>query len=133
MGTGKSTVRQGNNLAQSGRSRHLPGGLLVAAALLTFMPGARVSAQTYEPGENDRKVVRKVDPDYPDTLKRLFIGGVVRVEVAVAPNGAVSSTKLVGGSPILGQSAMKAIQQWKFVPAAAEQTVTVRIDFDPHR
>jgi len=67
-------------------------------------------AQTYETSGDERKVISRVDPDYPDALKRLYIGGIVRVEVLVAPNGSVKSTKLLGGSPILGQSTMKAVK-----------------------
>jgi len=95
-------------------------------------PAAR-AAQTYETIVSERKVITRVDPDYPDALKRLYIGGVVRVEVMIAPNGAVKSTKLLGGSPILGQSSMKAIKQWKFAPGPSDQTLTVKIEFDPHR
>jgi len=94
--------------------------------------GAR-AAQTYESSAEERKVISRVDPDYPDALKKLYIGGVVRVEVQVAPNGTVKSTKLLGGSPILGQSTMKAIRQWKYAPAAAVETLTVKVEFDPHR
>jgi TonB family protein len=57
----------------------------------------------------------------------------VRLEVLVAPNGTVKSTKLLGGSPILGQSTMKAVKQWKYAPAATEETLTVKLEFDPHR
>jgi TonB family protein len=91
------------------------------------------AAQSYETSGVERKVISRVDPDYPDALKRLYIGGVVRVEVVVSPNGAVKSTKLLGGSPILGQSTMKAIKQWKYAPAADDETLTVKVEFDPHR
>jgi TonB family protein len=108
--------------------------LMLSAVLLSgFLNLAARAAQTYEPGENERKVLTRVDPEYPDALKKLYIGGVVRVEVVVAPNGSVKSTKLLGGSPILGQSTMKAIQQWKYAPASAEQVLTVKVEFDPHR
>jgi protein TonB len=90
-------------------------------------------AQAYGQVDNDRKLITRVEPEYPDALKKLYIGGVVRVEVMVAPNGTVKSTKLLGGSPILGQSTMKAVRQWKYVPAAADETLTVKIEFDPHR
>ena len=43
------------------------------------------------------------------------------------------STKLLGGSPILGQSTMKAVKQWKYAPAATEEILTVKLEFDPHR
>jgi TonB family protein len=102
--------------------------------LCAFSLGAARAPQSYETSSSDeRKVLTRVDPDYPDALKKLYIGGVVRVEVVVAPNGAVKSTKLLGGSPILGQSTMKAIKQWKYVPAGSEETLTVKVEFDPHR
>ena len=102
--------------------------------LLLLVAGVwmRASAQTYE-GDSDRKVVSRVDPEYPEALKKLYIGGVVRVEVVVAPNGSVKTTKLLGGSPILGQSTMKAVKQWKYAPALADETLTVKVEFDPHR
>lgn len=83
--------------------------------------------------ESDRKVVSRVEPDYPDQLKKLYIGGVVRVEAQVAPNGTVRNVKLLGGNPILGQSTMKAVKLWKYAPAAAEETLTVKWEFDPHK
>ncbi len=82
---------------------------------------------------NDRRVVTRVEPDYPDALKKLYIGGVVRVEVQVAPNGSVRNIKLLGGNPILGQSTMKAVKLWKYAPAGADETLTVKLEFDPHK
>jgi TonB family protein len=109
--------------------------LLFSAVILisSLFGGWARAAQSYETSGNERRVLNRVDPDYPDALKKLYIGGVVRVEVQVAPNGAVKNTKLLGGSPILGQSTMKAIRQWKYAPAAGEETLTVRVEFDPHR
>ncbi len=108
--------------------------LLSAVAFISLMSGSWArAAQTYETSGNDRKVLSRVDPDYPDALKKLYIGGIVRVEVEVAANGTVKNTKLLGGSPILGQSTMKAIKQWKYAPSAADETLTVRVEFDPHK
>ena len=89
--------------------------------------------QIQEPSSKERKLITRVEPEYPETLKRLYIGGVVRVEVEVEPSGVVKSTKLLGGSPILGQSTMKAIKQWRYAPAPSEETLTVKIEFDSHR
>jgi TonB family protein len=83
--------------------------------------------------ETDRRVVTRVEPEYPDALKKLYIGGVVRVEVEVTPNGTVKNVKLLGGNPILGQSTMKAVKSWKYAPAASDETLTVRLEFDPHK
>ena len=105
-------------------------GLLALSLLLN---SASLMAQAHDQNSSDRKVLTRVEPEYPDALKRLYIGGVVRLEVVVAPNGAVKSTKLLGGSPILGQSTMKAVKQWKYAPAASDEILTVKLEFDPHR
>src|SRR5205085_6793242 len=84
--------------------------LLFAAALATSISLGTMplASQAHGDAATERKIVKRVEPDYPETLKRLYIGGVVRVEAVVAPSGAVSETQLLGGNPILGQSAMKA-------------------------
>lgn len=103
--------------------------LLMVAALFTVLP---LASQTRPPNAKERKVITRVEPVYPITLKRLNIGGVVRVEVVIAPDGTVKSTTLVGGSPILGQAAITAIKQWKYAPAASTETKVERLEFDPH-
>jgi len=90
-------------------------------------------AQTVDQIAAERKVVARVEPEYPEALKRLYIGGVVKVEAVVSASGAVESTQLLGGSPILGQSAMKAIKQWKFSPSSGKEKLVVQVAFDPHR
>jgi TonB family protein len=51
----------------------------------------------------------------------------------VNPNGRVESAELLGGSPILGQSAIKAVKQWKYAPSAGTDKLVVQLEFDPHR
>jgi protein TonB len=105
-------------------------GVPLMALLLSVMP---LASQTRNQSAVERKVITRVEPDYPETLKRLYVGGVVRVEVVVTPNGAVESTKLLGGNPILGQSAMKAVKRWRYVPASSREILAVKFEFDPHR
>jgi TonB family protein len=119
------------NGATNPLSRTLIAFFLLLMSML--VSGAPLAAQTRDENLSDRKLITRVEPDYPDALKRLYIGGVVRLEVLVAPNGVVKSTKLLGGSPILGQSTMKAVKQWRYAPAATEETLTVKLEFDPHR
>ena len=128
------TIRQTSTLNRlTNRRRRLVAafGLLVMSVPLSSMPLS--AAQSADQNSPERKMITRIEPEYPDALKRLYIGGVVRVEVVVAPNGVVKSTKLLGGSPILGQSTMKAIKQWRYAPAASEEVLTVRLEFDPHR
>jgi len=98
--------------------------------------GLSRSAQTQQARQLDnpeRRIVNRIEPEYPETLKRLFIGGIVRIQVTVNPNGRVESTELLGGSPILGQSAIKAVKQWKYAPSAVTDKLVVQLEFDPHR
>ena len=89
-------------------------GMLMMAVFVIMTP---LASQTHEQDAVEIRPLTRVEPDYPETLKRLYIGGVVRVGALVAPNGVVESTELLGGNPILGQSAMKAVKQWK-LPSA---------------
>ena len=106
--------------------RLLSGAALMLMAL-SGLPGYGQAAAA------DRTVITRVEPEYPDTLKRLYIGGTVRIEAVVAPDGTVESTQLIGGNPVLGQTAMRAIKQWKYARASAKETLIVKLEFDPHR
>ena len=87
------------------------------AGLCVIVSLGRVQAQQARQLDNsERRIINRIEPEYPETLKRLFIGGIVRIQVTVNPNGKVESTELLGGSPILGQSAIKAVKQWKYRP-----------------
>ena len=110
-------------------------GLFLSLSLLpaTFLTVALSALPAHGQTAADRKVITRVEPEYPDTLKRLYIGGTVRVEAVIAPNGTVESMQLIGGNPILGQTAMKAIRQWKYVQANAKEKLVVTLEFDPHR
>jgi len=98
-----------------------------------IMSGSVQAQQARQVDNPERRIVNRVEPEYPETLKRLFIGGIVRIQVMVNPNGRVESAELLGGSPILGQSAIKAVKQWKYAPSAGADKLVVQLEFDPHR
>jgi TonB family protein len=79
----------------------------------------------------DRKIIRKVEAQYPAILKRRGIGGTVRLKVAVHADGSVKDVEILGGNPALADAAEKAVRQWKFAPGN-EGSVTVAVNFDPN-
>ena len=81
----------------------------------------------------ERKVVSRVEPKYPPTLERLYIGGVVRLQVEISASGTVENAQIVGGNPILGQAAIAAVKQWKYAPGTHKTKQTERLEFDLHR
>jgi TonB family protein len=60
-----------------------------------------------------------------------MIRGVVKVEAEVAQDGTVKSVEVKGGHPILAQSTVSAVRQWKFEPAPHESRELIEVRFDP--
>jgi TonB family protein len=111
-----------------GRGFFLCLGIFLAPILIGTPWASPADAQTAK----ERKVITRVAPEYPETLKHLRIGGVVRIRAVVAPNGTVESTRLLGGNPILGQAAMKAVKQWKYSNAESQEELEVKVEFYPY-
>jgi TonB family protein len=105
---------------------------LLCAVILSGLVLLAVPLQAQQ-GEASRKLLRRVEPRYPDDLKRHDIGGVVRLSIEISPQGAVHKISPIGGNPILVESAMSAVKQWKYAPADSTQTLEVKIDFIPRQ
>ena len=103
--------------------------LIVTVVLSISLPTLQGIAQTK--GALERKIVDKVAPVYPALARRMNMRGVVKLEVVVRANGTVRSAKIVGGNPVLVDSAAEAVQKWKFEPAANETTGIVEVTFEP--
>jgi TonB family protein len=103
--------------------------LIVAVALCAglFTPTSTAQAQ----GHAARKVINRIDPVYPELAKHLHVSGVVKLEVVIRANGNVKSTKVVGGNPVLIESATEAVRKWKFETAPEDTTEVVQLSFDP--
>lgn len=81
--------------------------------------------------ESERKIIKKVEAQYPAILKRRGIGGTVKLKVFVNPDGSVKDVEVLGGNPALADAAEKAVRQWKFAPGA-ESTISIAVNFDPN-
>lgn len=78
-----------------------------------------------------RRIKNKVQPIYPDLARHMNLSGVVKVELVIAPDGKVRSTKVLGGHPLLGEAALEAVRRWKYEAAKQESTEVVEIVFTP--
>jgi TonB family protein len=78
----------------------------------------------------ERKLITRVEPDYPETLKRLNIGGTVRLRVSISAKGTVEDVMLLGGNPILGESAAAALKKWVYAAGRSRTIAEVSIPFD---
>jgi TonB family protein len=100
------------------------------ATLLKMEPPKRIGidAQGEQP-----KIISRIQPAYPEAALRAFIEGMVVLEVIVSKYGTVADVKVLKSlNPMLDQSAVNAVYQWKFepgkinnVPMNAYMTITV--------
>jgi TonB family protein len=81
--------------------------------------------------DTHHKILKKVPVPYPQALKDKGIQGDVRLKVFIKQDGTVKNTELLGGNPILAESAQKSVSQWKFSPGTSETTEEVLVHFDP--
>jgi TonB family protein len=80
-----------------------------------------------------RRTKSKVQPAYPELARKMNLTGTVRVQVVIAPNGAVKDAKVVGGHPVLGNAALDAVRKWRFEPASTESSGVVELKFEGHQ
>ena len=79
----------------------------------------------------ERTLLIRVEPEYPETLKKLGIGGSVRLRITISPKGAVESVAVLGGNPIFVEVAVKAVKQWVYATWPSQTTTEVTIPFQP--
>ena len=80
----------------------------------------------------ERALLTRVEPEYPQVLQKLKIGGTVRLRLVISPQGSVESAALLGGNPILGEAAVAAARRWVYTPAGSQSTMEVTIPFRPN-
>jgi TonB family protein len=104
--------------------------LLVCLSMsCSFAPASHAQQDS----KTDRKLVTRVEPDYPPVLKMRQIGGTVRIQITITPKGIVENPRVLGGNPILGESAVAAVKKWKYASAETATTTTVSLEFNPYR
>ena len=104
--------------------------LLILGLLFTYCFGSAGLAYCQNDSDGVRKVIRKVDPRYPEVARRMNLSGPVKVIAVVAQDGNVKKVEPVGGSPILVEAAQSAISQWKFTPGT-ESREPIVLHFSP--
>jgi len=101
--------------------------VLAAAAMAVFFSSVVFAQTSIEEGK--RKVKIRVAPQIPELARRMNITGKVKIEVVIAPDGHVKTSRAVGGHPVLVQSCLDAVKDWKFDTAPEETTQMIEFDF----
>ena len=67
-------------------------------------------------GVQAAKAINKPDPIFPPIAKQARIQGTVRLEAIIARDGTIQNLRVIEGHPLLVQSALQAVQQWRYEP-----------------
>jgi len=101
--------------------------LAFALILLTLHSGSGLAQGTAKSG---RKVVVRVEPEYPEFFRKGHFQGRVVAEASVLPNGDVSNVEIKGGNPMFANFAAKALKKWKYAPGATQTVEEVIFNFN---
>ena len=123
-----------------GTSGGVPGGV-VGGRLSSVGPVAPppkpVKRDMIQIGSNvqESKLIRRVEPIYPELAKKARVQGKVTLRIAVTEEGSVSDVSVIEGHPLLDDAAINAVRQWKYSPTflngkpvSVMATVTVELN-----
>lgn len=108
--------------------------LLISGLML--WAGLAVAEVRVSSSDAIKAAVNKPQPVYSPIAKQMKVAGKVEVEAVVDTAGNVETVKALTGNPLLTQSAVNAVQKWKFTPFTAngqpsKAVVTLNFDFRP--
>ncbi|MGA8765179.1 MAG: TonB family protein [Candidatus Sulfotelmatobacter sp.] len=107
--------------------------ITLAGAILALLAGSQagfIPTLSAQNKKSSREVVHSVKPGYPEIVKNAHIGGTVRMNATVLANGTVTRVQILGGNPILAESAAKAVMKWKYASAATQTSEEVVVNFN---
>jgi len=58
------------------------------------------------------------------------IVGVVKLRVLIAADGRAKDIEILGGNPVLADTARDSVKKWKWAPAERESSEVVEVKFD---
>jgi protein TonB len=102
-----------------GQSGGVVGGVL--GSIMNSAPTAVPKAATptrvkVSAGVTSGLLIRKVQPTYPPLAKQARISGSVVLQAVIGKDGTIQNLRAVSGHPMLIQSAIDAVRQWKYKP-----------------
>jgi TonB family protein len=90
---------------------------------------AALLASSVNAAEHTRAVVHAEDPQYPEVAKKINLHGTVKLKIWITADGVVRRVEYLGGHPVLAESALEAVKNWRYEPAAQESELVLEIKF----
>ena len=83
-----------------------------------------------------RLIIHKVEPIYPEAMRRANVHGIVVLAALIGRDGTVVNLHPISGPEALGSTAIEAVRWWRFHPyringKAVDMETTLAIEFPP--
>jgi periplasmic protein TonB len=125
-----------NNNNQSGVFGGIPGqGLMAEGSPLPPPPKAAAPVRIKQGGAvTAASIITQTKPAYPPLARQARIQGVVVLHAIIDKEGKVAQLEAVSGHPLLVQSALDAVKQWRYKPTQlngepVEVDTTIQVTF----
>jgi protein TonB len=124
-----------NNTNQSGVFGGIPGQGLMAESPVMPPPKAAPPARIKQGGEvTAASIITQTRPAYPALARQARIQGTVVLHAIIDKEGKVAQLEIVSGHPLLVQSALDAVKQWRYKPTQlngepVEVDTTIQVTF----
>ena len=77
----------------------------------------------------ERKLLIRLDAEYPEIALKMNLHGTVKLKIWISNDGTVRRLEYIGGHPLLAESALKAVKNWKYEAAPKESVADVEVKF----
>ncbi len=100
-----------------------------APAATAAVPQAQAQRVDVPGTDMERRLRKKVEPEYPPIAVKTGVQGDVILETVIGANGHVKSARPVSGNPLLAGAAQEAVLKYEYIPAGAEIGSTATVVF----
>ena len=99
------------------------------------LPTVSVDRVRVSSGVASGNLINKVQPIYPPIARTNRIAGQVVLHALISKSGNIENLQVVSGHPMLTQSALEAVRQWKYKPyllngEPVEVETTIQVNFN---
>ena len=77
---------------------------------------AKLQGPRTSTGIEEGKLIRRIEPRYPNLALSSHIQGTVVLEATITRDGSVSGVRPITGNALLMNSAVNAVKQWRYTP-----------------
>jgi protein TonB len=128
-------VANNSNSNQSGVFGGIPGQGIMSGTPLPPPPKAAPPARIKQGGDvTAASIITQTRPAYPPLARQARIQGAVVLHAIIDKEGKVAQMEIVSGHPLLVQSALEAVKQWRYKPTQlngepVEVDTTIQVTF----